>query len=210
MNFSTYALDHAAAVAPGAGNPDWSSLGFPVDLLPIGVVVMHCRTIVNCNSAFAQMFGYAKEEVIQRSIEMLYPSRLEFLDIGDRWLSVMRDSGGCGDERIMRYRGGEGYWYEVVGRCGDLSNPFELVVCTFQRKSTSSESMSGLTAREREIVWALRDGLTSKEIARQLHLSPRTVESYRARLMQKVGARKATELLTKMLPHNQAQPSAQR
>ena len=183
----------------GAGGvPDWSGMGFPVDLLPIGVVVMRSRTIVDCNFAFAKMFGYEKEEVICRSIEMLYPSRREFLDIGDRWLSVMRDSGACGDERIMRYRGGEGLWYEVSGRCSNPTDPFEMVACTFQRRSDNSESTSRLTAREREIVWALRDGLTNKEIARQLGLSPRTVESYRARLMQKFGARKATELLAKL------------
>ena len=44
-----------------------------------------------------------------------------------------------------------------------------------------------LSRREREIISYLSDGLTSKEIARRLDISHRTVEVYRAKLLKKFG-----------------------
>jgi DNA-binding NarL/FixJ family response regulator len=43
--------------------------------------------------------------------------------------------------------------------------------------------------REGQVLSCLVDGLTSKEIARQLSLSPRTIESHRANLKRKLGIR---------------------
>ena len=52
-----------------------------------------------------------------------------------------------------------------------------------------------LSPREREVVTQLAHGLTSKQIARELGLSPRTVEMHRARLLRKLGVRSTTQLL---------------
>ena len=51
----------------------------------------------------------------------------------------------------------------------------------------------GLTDREIEIVGLVADGLTDREIAEALVLSPRTVEGHVARLIQKLGARNRTD-----------------
>lgn len=61
-----------------------------------------------------------------------------------------------------------------------------------------SESWSGcvgdLSAREREVLVLLALGMTNAEIADQLFLSCRTVESHRASLQRKVGLRSRAEL----------------
>ena len=44
-----------------------------------------------------------------------------------------------------------------------------------------------LSEREREVLGLLAAGLTSKEVARRLGLSPETVENHRARLLEKLG-----------------------
>lgn len=55
-----------------------------------------------------------------------------------------------------------------------------------------------LTLREREVLARIAVGKTNKETARQLGLSLRTIEGYRARIMKKLGARNATELVRRI------------
>jgi DNA-binding NarL/FixJ family response regulator len=55
-----------------------------------------------------------------------------------------------------------------------------------------------LTTREIEIVKLISQGLTSNGIAEKLFISPRTVDTHRANLMKKVGAKNSIELLKKM------------
>lgn len=57
------------------------------------------------------------------------------------------------------------------------------------------ERLAALTPREREVLAGLINGASSKEIARHLSLSPRTVEAHRANLMSKAGARSLSALL---------------
>lgn len=61
------------------------------------------------------------------------------------------------------------------------------------RQSTMSR-LSTLTDREREIMQLTIEGQTSKEIARQLDISYRTVESHRAHILRKTGAANLIEL----------------
>ena len=59
----------------------------------------------------------------------------------------------------------------------------------------AEERIARLTAREREVLDAMVAGHASKEIARELGVSPRTVEVHRARVMEKMGARSVPELV---------------
>jgi len=65
------------------------------------------------------------------------------------------------------------------------------------RKAATLERFERLTAREREIMAAVVTGRSSKEIARDLGLSYRTVEIHRARVMQKMEAGSLPELVAK-------------
>lgn len=164
------------------------------DLLPVGTVLCRQRVITHVNSAFAEMFGYRSDDLVGRSLEILYPSRHEFLDRGERWHAYLRDKGGHADERLMLSRGAEAINIRVRGRCRDRLDPYREVACTFETVMTAQLAQQ-LSQRETEIVTAMADGMTSKEIARLLGLSHRTVETYRMRLMKKTGARNASQLL---------------
>jgi two-component system, NarL family, response regulator NreC len=52
-----------------------------------------------------------------------------------------------------------------------------------------------LTAREREVLALTAEGHTSIEIGKLLHLSPKTVDTYRARIMDKLGLKHRSELV---------------
>ena len=52
-----------------------------------------------------------------------------------------------------------------------------------------------LTPREQEVVKLIAEAHTNKEIAEILHLSEKTVESHRARVLQKLGMRDRVELV---------------
>jgi two-component system response regulator FixJ len=52
-----------------------------------------------------------------------------------------------------------------------------------------------LSPRQRDVMELLIDGLSSKEIGKQLGISPRTVETYRAFVMAKMGASSLAELV---------------
>jgi DNA-binding CsgD family transcriptional regulator len=52
-----------------------------------------------------------------------------------------------------------------------------------------------LTPREREVLKLVTDGASSKEVGRLLRISPRTVEVHRSRIMEKLGAKNAADLV---------------
>ena len=63
------------------------------------------------------------------------------------------------------------------------------------------DPFASLSVRERQVVTMVVDGHSSSEIATALHLSPKTVDSYRSRLMAKLGAADVTALVKLALRH---------
>lgn len=62
------------------------------------------------------------------------------------------------------------------------------------RRVRIADRMRQLTPRELEVMKLVTDGLSNKEIGRELDISPRTVEKYRARVMEKMRADSIAEL----------------
>ena len=62
-------------------------------------------------------------------------------------------------------------------------------------RSRTAERMSRLTPREREVLELLAQGLQHREIAERLSISPRTVEVYKARMMEKLQCRTLAEVV---------------
>ncbi|MBK8742994.1 MAG: response regulator transcription factor [Betaproteobacteria bacterium] len=61
--------------------------------------------------------------------------------------------------------------------------------------------VDSLSARERQVLQLVVEGSTSNEIARMIHLSPKSVETYRSRLMLKLGVRDLPSLVKFALEH---------
>ena len=52
-----------------------------------------------------------------------------------------------------------------------------------------------LTSRERDVLGQIAAGSSNKQAGRELGISPRTIEVHRARIMEKLGAKNATDLM---------------
>ncbi len=71
----------------------------------------------------------------------------------------------------------------------------DLVGAVVSPGSSVSSGVRQLTNREREVLLLIAEGLSSKEIATELGVSPRTVETHRASLMDKLGIHKVSGLV---------------
>ncbi|TDU26494.1 LuxR family two component transcriptional regulator [Panacagrimonas perspica] len=73
--------------------------------------------------------------------------------------------------------------------------------------AVTEERVKTLTAREKEVLDLVVAGQSSKVIARQLHISPKTVEFHRARVMEKMHARSVLDLVRLLLTARPSTPS---
>ena len=55
--------------------------------------------------------------------------------------------------------------------------------------------ISSLSSREREVMKLLSEGRPNRDVAKMLHISPRTVDSHRANIMKKLGISSNAELV---------------
>jgi len=87
---------------------------------------------------------------------------------------------------------------ETVAKGGRYLSPriTDVVINDYVGKSTEGESAgtSKLTSRERQIVQRVAEGKTIKEIANILHISPKTADSNRRQIMNKLGFPSVAEL----------------
>jgi PAS domain S-box-containing protein len=173
------------------------------DLAPIGLVLSRQRQIVDCNQQLLAMFGAARDQLIGRSFEVLYPTVAEFERAGYRIIASLDAQGRYADERVMKRLDGQAkgelFWCHVTGRALDPAHPHAAGIWSFEDLSSRRKLRVEFTAREREIAALLIEGMTSKQIGKHLAISPRTVDVYRARLMRKVGAATTAELVNKLL-----------
>jgi DNA-binding NarL/FixJ family response regulator len=67
--------------------------------------------------------------------------------------------------------------------------------------TAASDPLALLSERERETLQLLAEGKTNKDIAAQLHLSPKTVHTYRSRILIKLGLHNTPSLIKFAIRH---------
>jgi PAS domain S-box-containing protein len=199
MQLNALASHSSGADAAAMAANDDVDLGLVFDLAPVGLLISRDRIIQRCNTTFAAMFGYESIELKGQSLALLYPSSSEYENIGAQGWGVMQKSGVYSDERIMRHRSGKLFWCHVAGQSLQRDQPFACAVWMFEDISDRRIVSRELTAREREIARQLAAGKSTKEIARILDISPRTIDGHRARIIRKVGAKSASEMIAKVI-----------
>ena len=163
------------------------------DHAPQGLVLAEHRVIRACNRPFADLVGTPRDALLGQSFRVIYTSDQEFETVRDVGLSALRDTGIYSDERMMMHPARGAFWVRFRARTLTPEDPLARIVMSFAPLAATSGPT--LTPRERDVVAGLARGATSKEIARDLGLSPRTVEDVRARLLKKHGVRSAARLI---------------
>ena len=90
---------------------------------------------------------------------------------------------------IRKIRDGKTY----ISPC--LENEFAEDMLNSYRNPSSSKTFKGLTKREKQVLGLVVDGMTSKQIAAKLSLSPRTVDHHRASLLKKFEMSNSVDLV---------------
>jgi len=135
-------------------------------------------------------------ELAGDSLMHRYPSRDEFEQFGMRCLLPMLPIGCYSNERVVRRMDSSLFWRHLTGHS---RRPDHSICAAPQDVSLQRQMEHGLTVREKDVAQLLITGKSSKEIGKVLSLSPRTVDSYCARMIQKFNVRTRVELIAKLL-----------
>lgn len=135
---------------------------------------------VEATAQIIQRFPFTKVIALTMIEESGYVGKM--IEAGASGYLIKDTSGDEIVRAIRRVAQGENYFsqksYELIGQY--LSKKAE---AANEPKDTRIES---LTKREKEILGFISRGMTSQEIAKELFLSPRTVETHRANIMHKL------------------------
>jgi len=167
------------------------------EFAPVGLAILEHRIVRRCNRRFAQIFDQKPDFFTNLPISELYPSQADFDKIGAHLQTIQSGDGTYSDERIMRRCDGTLFWCRVRGQSITPDEPFEVGVWSFADLS-EDRPVVALSPRERDVAILTCRGMSAKEIGLELRPSYRTVETHRARLLEKFGARKLPELVAKL------------
>src|ERR1039457_5894397 len=95
---------------------------------------------------------------------------------------------------------------QIWARSVDLDQVLEAFANLPLVRATNHKGIELLSARERQVIQHLAGGMTNREIAHALGLSPHTVKNYLFRIFDKLGVSSRTELLYLTMKNSQAQP----
>lgn len=171
---------------------------FPFTLsdMPVPMVFATHRIIRDCNTEFAAVFGYARDDLIDGSLSRLYPALADFVRTGVMWRNNLPDGAVYYDERVMADAQGRQFWCRVRGRTQNPASPFAAALYCFEPINRPvSARMLSLTGRQRQILTLVAQGKTNAAIALETGLSSRTVEAHRLRLARAVGVANTAELV---------------
>lgn len=161
------------------------------------------RRILWANSAAARIFGYGRQELVGRDTQVLHVNEPHFREFGRR-IGPAWDRGEPWRGRFwMRRKDASRFPTEhLITPATDVMG--QRVVVSIVRDLSPADAgghphYGRLSPREREVLDYTMQGLSAKETAQLLSLSPRTVELHRSKILEKLEVRSITDLLAELL-----------
>lgn len=106
---------------------------------------------------------------------------------------LLKDSAGSEVvHAVRRVHAGERYLTRKIS---------DALIDGYVREHQAKSPLESLSPREREVLQLVAEGMSSSAIAERLKLSPKTVETYRSRLMQKLNLKDLPALVRFAIQH---------
>ncbi len=83
----------------------------------------------------------------------------------------------------------------LLGALESAAAQADAVAVRAARRAETDRRLARLTPRERQVLALVVEGLHNREVAQELGISPRTVEVYKARLMDKLDVERLPDLI---------------
>jgi DNA-binding NarL/FixJ family response regulator len=151
---------------------------------------------LNGIEAIQQMLPHHQNlDIIVLSIHETKPYVLRALKAGAKGYLIKETAGLEVVDAVRAVHRGERY---LSQRIADL-----LTDVSFRQggDSIGISPLEALSQREREILQLVAEGKTSQQIAERLSISPKTVDTYRSRLMHKIGVEDMAGLIKFAIQH---------
>ena len=97
---------------------------------------------------------------------------------------------------------------QIWARSIELDHALEALANSPRVRAANHKGIDLLSARERQVIQYVAGGMTNREIAKALHLSPHTIKNYLFRIFDKLGVSSRTELLYLTMNNSQLGNSA--
>lgn len=128
---------------------------------------------------------------------------LEFMASRHEWLPLIAFSEKPSAQRVARavLNGALGYFewpaspQEIADAVDRAQEDSDLLGSFRLRQARARSQIEKLTRREQQVLSAITEGLSNREIGERLAISPRTVEIHRSNMLNKVGASHTSEAI---------------
>ena len=117
------------------------------------------------------------------------------LNAGARGFLLKESAGAEVVQAVRSVTAGQRYFSEKITDAASMDRDYLL------RQAALKSPIERLSPRERQILQLVVEGKTSAEIAEMLYLSPKSIETYRSRLMQKIGVSDLPALIKFAIQH---------
>ncbi|MDS4016156.1 MAG: PAS domain S-box protein [Candidatus Accumulibacter sp.] len=115
-----------------------------------GIVVLRDRVIQRCNRRFAELLGYAPDELIGQSTRIYYPSDTAWLETGDKAYREISETGIYRGDVVFHRRDGEPFCCQIIGSMIKPGHPDEGYVWLYEDVTEKRRAASALHALLRE------------------------------------------------------------
>lgn len=163
--------------------------------------------VLDANRKAEQLLGLLKDNIMGMHFTQLFPE--EEKDYYRKLLPHTGDRHFFSENTVVCHENGDKIPVCICGKTIEL-RPRKLFLCLLREMHTdelqtrgsniinhdiSNASLKKLTQREIEILSLIASGFSNKQIANRLYISPKTIETHRTNMMDKLNIHKSADLV---------------